>query len=374
MCIGTYRLTFITTYKSRGPIVRYEPQKTVIENPRGNEHRRMYMFVTSPIIMPFPFMCPVKTVVDLEGTILNTVLLPLRDNQKLDFMWRVGNAITDPIKSPYVIIFYGASGEEGKTMLALNISHIIGTGVGWMVPDLIRKASKWPDTDMVMELLGKRLIVCDECGIKDDMNYNNVKRWTSNAPVQSKGVSAYLSQTMIGITNKIGFSSRGEINNSIGRRVVVYKMDKELGKVKPFTKGSFTSQARIQFMAACIAVSNCYKRAPMSLEVALYTVFRRSVNHTTAGLTIDSMATNRQCREATAMMAIRNGVTIKRLVACFSAMSNRLVCEPEIGMPFVVGMRCMKFKLTPAGREYVPRNWGKEYLDLETLKMKSRII
>lgn len=35
-------------------------------------------------------------------------------------MWRMGKALTDPVKSPPVIVFYGATGHEGKSMLATN--------------------------------------------------------------------------------------------------------------------------------------------------------------------------------------------------------------------------------------------------------------
>jgi DNA-directed RNA polymerase subunit M/transcription elongation factor TFIIS len=185
VCIGTYRFTFEVKYLDDGPVVYYAPHATVIPNPRGDEHRRMYMFVTSPIVMSFPFRLPKTMTVDLEGEILNQILLPLRDDQKLDFMWRIGNALTDPVRNPCVIIFYGATGEEGKSVLATNISRVLGRGVEWTVMDLIGKASKWPDGNTVMKLAEKRLVICDECGIEEDMNYNNIKRWTSNAPVQS---------------------------------------------------------------------------------------------------------------------------------------------------------------------------------------------
>lgn len=67
------------------------------------------------------------------------------------------------------------------------------------------------------------------------------------------------------------------------------------------------------------------------------------------------------------MMAIRCGVTIDRLVGCFAAMSSRLVCEPRCGMPFVMGVKVIKYSLTEMGRDYVAKNWGKETIDLETL-------
>lgn len=245
VCIGTCRLTFKIDYMDEGPVVYYRPHKTIIENRRGDEHRRIYMFVTPPIIMLFPYPCPMKTVVDLESEVINSILLPLGDDQKIDFMWRIGNALTDLIKNPCVIVLYGPTGKEGKTVLSMNISRILGTGVEWTVTDLIGKASKWPESDTVIELAQKRIIMCDECAIDEDMNYNNIKRWTSNAPVQCKGISSYLPQTIIGITNKIGFCSKGAINNSIGRTLVMYKMDKKLGKMKPFEENKIDSFAKI---------------------------------------------------------------------------------------------------------------------------------
>lgn len=61
-------------------------------------------------------------------------------------------------------------------------------------------------------------------------------------------MSAYLSQTIIGISNKIGFCKTAAINNSIGRRVVVYRMTKKLGKLKPFQSGSHNTDVRLQYM------------------------------------------------------------------------------------------------------------------------------
>jgi len=45
--IGTYKLRFTISYTDKGPIVKYKPHKTVIDNPRGNEHKRMYITLTN---------------------------------------------------------------------------------------------------------------------------------------------------------------------------------------------------------------------------------------------------------------------------------------------------------------------------------------
>ncbi|KIW14262.1 hypothetical protein PV08_07044 [Exophiala spinifera] len=59
--------------------------------------------------------------------------------------------------------------------------------------------------------------------IKDGFNYNNIKRWTSNSLVQSEGESVYLMQRIIGVSNKLGFSVKATINNSLGRRLAISK-------------------------------------------------------------------------------------------------------------------------------------------------------
>ena len=89
----------------------------------------------------------------------------------------------------------------------------------------------------------------------------------------------------------------------------------------------------------------------MSPEIALYTIFRRGVNFVTAGLRIDHTATPYDYIVSKAVMAIRIGVSIGKRVLCFAAMSNRLVCIPKYGTPFVFGLRYMKMSLTKTGQK-----------------------
>ena len=45
-----------------------------------------------------------------------------------------------------------------------------------------------------------------------------------------------------------------------------------------------------------------------------------------------------------------------------------------MGIPFVIGLGCSRYKWTASGQEDVKRNWGKDCIELETLKLTSRII
>lgn len=44
-----------------------------------------------------------------------------------------------------------------------------------------------------MKLVSKRIIIYDKYNIEEGINNDNVKRWTSDSPVQSDDISAYLS-------------------------------------------------------------------------------------------------------------------------------------------------------------------------------------
>ena len=374
VCINTWRLTYRVEYVPGGPVVTMDVHPTVIENPRGDEYRRTYMFVTSPLLIPFPFEVPRRITIDLDNEIIFEILKPLRDDQKRDFLWRLGKCLTDGEAWPTVIILYGKDGHEGKGEFGKNITRMLTNVCVWTTIDLVGKASKWPKAEEVMRLARKRIIFCDECNIDEGMNHDNIKRWTSNSPVESEGMVAFLSQIIIGLTNTLGFAKRDTIKNSIGRRVIIYKMDKNMGKYKMFPKERINNSVRLQFVALALWYASAFVHPPVSLEMALETIFKRSVNYVTAGLVIDHSAAPEHAIVATAVMAIRSGVTIMRLVSTFSAMSKRLVAEPANAPPYVKGMSYTRYVLTPAGESYVFNNWGKASINLETLKEEIRLI
>lgn len=79
----------------QGLIITYRPHTTVILNSRGDVHRCRYEFITSSIIMLFPFPCPVKTMADLKGQVLTSMTLPLRDDTSAECSWTWTSGLTD---------------------------------------------------------------------------------------------------------------------------------------------------------------------------------------------------------------------------------------------------------------------------------------
>ncbi|KAH0556446.1 hypothetical protein GP486_005639 [Trichoglossum hirsutum] len=227
------------------PVVVFDAHGEVIDNPRGPEYKRMYTFVTTPILMPHPFQIPRRITVDLDSGIIAEILRPLRDGQKRDFTWGLGRAISGTDRRPCVVILYGKDSHEGKGEFAKNIMKLFELKVA-EGGDRDGAAAKW-------------IIICDERNIEDGMNNDNVKRWTSDSPVQADGMSAYLFQMIIGLTNTMGFCKRDAISNSMGRRIVVYRMEEYAASPKDV----IDNMVRMKMIAMSLWYSSVHREPPM---------------------------------------------------------------------------------------------------------------
>ena len=370
ICIGTFRLMFVTEYTERTLIVHFFPHAAVIDSGGLDRmYERIFTFVTSPITFPNPVTIPTRVVIDSDDEIISKILLPLRYDQKLDFLWRIGKAVIDRVTNPSVIVFFGKEGHEGKTKLAEAITRILSNAVVWVNEDLFGSDSKWPNADTVMTLCQKRILICDECKIKDGFSYNNIKKWTSEAPVTMEGRTGYLSQTAIIISNDIPFYEKAAVNNSIGRRLVIYHMKKNLKKFKPLDRSEITNQVAIRFISYAISIATAFENAPVSLPIALYTVFRKNVNKITAGLIYDVATSRSDAVAATCGMAMRCGVAPRRLCSAFAAISPSLVTFPEYGCPYVKSIRTRGIALTEHGVDIINkwRTANKGIIDLQAM-------
>lgn len=237
----------------------------------------------------------------------------------------------------------------------------------WCRFGIIGKGSPWPDLDSLMEIASRRLIIDDEADLSDDVAVDNIKKLNSGSPVEMAGSSFMLSLTVIGITNRMGWFKKDAVTNSMGRRYVIYKMNKDLQHLKPFDESRITNHTIQQFSAMCIATSLAYDRAPISLMMALFTVFRKSINWITAGFVVDEDASPALAKEATCSMATRCGVTPKRSVSCFSSMSPDLVCVVRGECPYIKGIRTKLYVQTEE-EKLVQEQSARVYVYIDVLK------
>lgn len=352
VCFGVTRMAFKVKYTPTKCVVYYEMHKPVLPSKDQNHSSDPKLtFVVSPVVMPMMALCPIQVTVDFTDDLLNRILAPLRDDQKHDFLWRVGRALVDSSEGGTVMVMYGRYGHEGKSVLLKMLSALIPDASVWCSADLFGKQSKWPSSELITLLAQKRFLICDECEIKDGFSYNNIKRWTSGAPVTLEdGTTCHLSQSAFVLTNNIPFNEKAGINNSIGRRLVIYHMDRIMSDFEPPDISKIDNFVILRFISMAVAVySASPKVPPTSLAIALYSFFRRNINKITAGLIYDPGSDESQCLAATWIMATRCGVDMKTLVVAFKAMSPRLVRSTEAGTGYIASLRPMKMEYTEHG-------------------------
>jgi len=86
-------------------------------------------------------------------------------------------------------------------------------------------------------------------------------------------------------------------------------------------------------------MSGTYKKTLIFLKMALYSMFKKSVNYITAGLIINPGIIIKDCKTFTALIITKIKVSIKYLIGYFFVISNKLICEFIIGILFVIGIK-----------------------------------
>lgn len=184
--------------------VYYQPHLLVIDRGSKNSLQdRIDWFVVSIIVKPSPFARPWVVKVNYEDKVLNGILNPLRDNQKTDVLWTLGKMLVNVHEAGCVTVSYGRNGQEGKTQSKMTLTRMFIDAIKWVSEDLFGSLATWPDTDTLMALYEKRIVVSDKSKINDRFLYNKIKRWTSGAPVSTNSRTGYMSQVVYIIANNI---------------------------------------------------------------------------------------------------------------------------------------------------------------------------
>lgn len=83
-------------------------------------------------------------------------------------------------------------------------------------------------------------------------------------------------------------------------------------------------------------------------------------------MVVDSSATTFEWITRTKVVIPRSDTLVDHLVGALSTRPARLVCEPEFGMPRIVGSTTIIFNITAVGCMFVGSRWGKKTKDIET--------
>ncbi|KAL9631173.1 MAG: hypothetical protein Q9164_006034 [Protoblastenia rupestris] len=227
-----------------------------------------------------------------------------------------------------------------------------------------------------MRLCQNKILICDECKIMDGFSYNDIKRWTSEAPITMSGRVGYLCQTAIMTSNKIPFYEKAAVNNSIGRRLVIYHMSMNLERCTSLDRSEISNLVILRFVSLCLSYARAFPVPPVSMPIVLYTIFRKNVNRTIAGLTYDVARSKLEYVADTSAIAVRCGVSVKQLCSVFSAVSPDLTYTPRHGCSHILSIRPLNATLTPHGDGVINKRKVANVLtiNLETMLERERLI
>ncbi|KAK8011814.1 hypothetical protein PG989_000074 [Apiospora arundinis] len=343
------RLMYEVEYTEGSPIVYYMPYKPVIERAAKSKFQeRIDCFVVNSIAMRSPFGCPRVVKVDYTDE-------------------RISKSLVAPEEGRSVIVLYDKNGHEGKTEFAKSFSRMLSDSVEWMSNGLFGSASERPNVDTVMYLCGKRYLICDECKISEDISYNNIKRWTSGAPVSFEGRTGFLSHTAL-VTSNVAPFYKEAVSNSIGKRLVIYHMDK-MSAYEPMDKSRVNNIVLFKFISVAISVYNAMpEHPPTSLAITLYTVFRKNINRIAAGLMYDAASSPR----GVCCSYERDGSQVRGsdVEAGHGLLRDLAYARyPRGASPYITSLRVVRVRLTEHEIDYVNRRAEVErpVIQLETM-------
>ncbi|KAF1910996.1 hypothetical protein BDU57DRAFT_543616 [Ampelomyces quisqualis] len=184
----------------------------------------------------------------------------------------LGEALIEQEDGKSIIVLYGWFGSEGKNKLAEMLTSLI-------LDATIRDLSLVPE-----EVFGLRRVQLQGVVLVQQHQGNHI-----GSPVTLEdGSIALLLGTAFILTNHLPLSEKAAINDSIGRKIVIYHMDKPMCSRQPVQPYEIDNIAVVKLVSLAISVFNSNPRVRYILAaVALYTFFRRNVDKITAGLIYD---------------------------------------------------------------------------------------
>ncbi|KAI1291214.1 hypothetical protein F5Y03DRAFT_400885 [Xylaria venustula] len=146
-------------------------------------------------------------------------------------------------------------------------------------------------------------------------------------------------------------------------------MRKDLGKEAPVDRSEINNAVILRFMSLCLACGNAFTSTPTSPAIAMYTMFRKSINNITAGIGYSVTSTREESVACTSMIAVRCRVKLEVLCKAIKSISSEMVITPTHGMSYIRNLRPIaKLTLTNHGMELMMANKVKATYDIERLK------
>lgn len=329
ICIGTWRLaislgsTFMKLNAISGVAGNYSPREPFFNS-------RISGMTINPIsirIIPNMYLLDTKSKAE---EILGNVLT---EEQLRVLMWVIGNGLIDPVDRPKSVYLYG-NGGDGKSV---TINTIINNLPGCVFPlstDYVGNDKPMKESD-VSQALSARFITHGDVELKNGkINSTFWKTITGGDTIRVSGGQGKLKCTGIFASNQIWFNPSFSKKEWFTRRTIVLVMNKPPKGVEPPPE-SYTEEEIYRFIMNCVATRLQYDTPPITLKMALITMFGSAIGYATVGIELDENANIMQCIVATWYISLSSGTDKDTMLGCIYTMNPDLLWI-EDGIPIAL--------------------------------------
>jgi hypothetical protein len=275
VCIGTRRYEMDIDADSR--TIRFIPCRPLLTDIAPSAHPA----VSQVCVMPVEFdVLPVSYTFPGHGAIMNYLMKLFRDDRDaVTYLWHVGNCLMDPVSRPRTVMLVGPGGTGKSTLMSQLMSSLVGCCS--IIPNGALTSTKDEmSTEVSDAISSSRMTICVDVDLeKYRLNMSVFKNISGSDYIRIgyNFIKTNCSLT-IGTNDLVNIDTEPSyLSDAILRRVVSIHMNVDALTVPPAVPPE-SSDARLDFVCACIYIRSRYDSMPVRPLTLLLTLCNSKMN------------------------------------------------------------------------------------------------
>jgi hypothetical protein len=320
VCIGTWRC-----------IVKMDSEHNLTFQPLGGlidytKDSIISIRVSGICIMPVQISyIPMKYTIPVISP-AEVVLANVLDQEQLQVLrWIVGNGLVDPVNHPRILYLYGSGGDGKSATINTLIANLKGC-ISPLSKDYPAKDIETTPEDMD-KLISSRFVTYGDVVLKDNqINSGFWRKMTGGDTTKVSSGQGKILTTGIFASNYIWYPGKTMLKRWFTRRTIALVMRSPPEGCSP-PPNNYTDDDIYFFVMNCIKTRLSYHDPPISIKIALVTIFGHKVAVATRGIVFSNLATDMGAIAATYSICCAALIDYDTIVDLVGSMSRSLVRE-----------------------------------------------
>jgi hypothetical protein len=328
VCVGTYRLVVNMNeeYIHFTPVFFLTMDEA--ETAYSFYFRRMSAFVFKTIVSSrIPRSLRHSFVSAAERTLSNVL-----GRESIEIVkWVIGNSLIDPVPAQKILFFYGLGGD-GKTVSINTILANLPGCSSALTRDYVGSSSNKLSEDDIHTLLNNRVVTFGDCILEEGYKINSqfLKRITSGDAISTSTVSGKIECTGIFASNSLWHPSKSVMQPWFARRMVLINFNK-LPDNLMLPPAQYNDVDVVHFAVSCIKTRTLLAEPPITLDIALRTIFGSKAQRFTRGVKYCLGSSHMDCTIASHILSSHCHVDVEPLTELVKKVNPNLVAYHRWG-------------------------------------------